>query len=73
LGYRKATSVHNTKLFGRNTSWRGHEFHYSQILSQPDDVLFSVVDASDNAVQETGSVRGNVTGTFFHLIAEANL
>ena len=73
LGYRKATSVYNTKLFGRNTSWRGHEFHYSQILSQPDDVLFSVVDASDNAVQETGSVRGNVTGTFFHLIAEANL
>ena len=71
MEYRKATSVYNTKLFGRNTSWRGHEFHYSQILSQPDDVLFSVVDASNNPVQETGSVRGNVTGTFFHLIAES--
>ena len=72
LGYRKATSICDTQLFGKNTSWRGHEFHYSQILSQPDDVLFSVVDASGDAVQETGSVRGNVTGTFFHLIAKAN-
>ena len=72
LGYRKATSIYDAKLFSKNTSWRGHEFHYSQIISQPDDVLFSVVDASGDTVQETGSVRGNVTGTFFHLIAKAN-
>ena len=72
LGYRKATAICNTKLFIKNSSWRGHEFHYSQILSQPDDPLFTVVDASGDAVQETGSVRGHVTGTFFHLIAKAD-
>lgn len=72
LGYRKATAICNTKLFTKNSSWRGHEFHYSQILSQPDDPLFTVVDASGDAVQETGSVRGHVTGTFFHLIAKAD-
>ena len=43
-----------------------------RILSQPDDALFTVVDASGDAVQETGSVRGLVTGTFFHLIAKAD-
>ncbi|NCF46739.1 MAG: cobyrinate a,c-diamide synthase [Alphaproteobacteria bacterium] len=72
LGYRKATAICNTELFTKNSSWRGHEFHYSQILSQPDDPLFTVVDASGDAVQETGSVRGHVTGTFFHLIAKAD-
>ncbi len=72
LGYRNATSIHDTNLFSKNTSWRGHEFHYSQILSQPDEVLFSVVDALGDMVQETGSLRGNVTGSFFHLIARAS-
>jgi len=72
LGYRKATAICNTKLFTKNSSWRGHEFHYSQILSQPDDPLFTVVDASGDEIQETGSLRGHVTGTFFHLIAKAD-
>ena len=47
----------------------GHEFHYSSILEQPDTPLFSVVDAEGDLVPETGSVRGQVSGTFFHMIA----
>lgn len=31
-----------------------------------------LVDASGDEVQETGSVQGHVTGTFFHLIAKAD-
>ena len=50
---------------------RGHEFHYSTILSQPDAPLARVFDADGVAVAETGSQRGRVSGTFFHLIAEA--
>jgi cobyrinic acid a,c-diamide synthase len=49
---------------------RGHEFHYSTILEQPDAPLAEVTDADGNPVPETGSRRGNVTGTFFHMIAE---
>ena len=48
---------------------RGHEFHYSTILDEPDAPLANVTDADGNPVSETGSRRGNVTGTFFHLIA----
>ena len=51
---------------------RGHEFHYSSIVEQPDEPLFSVKDAEGNMASETGSVRGKVSGTFFHIIAEAN-
>lgn len=50
---------------------RGHEFHYSTIVKQPDMGLARVVDATGAAVAETGSRRGHATGTFFHLIAEA--
>ena len=71
LGYRQARLL--SPLPGQNAGQRllGHEFHYSTILSQPDAPLAEVCDADGNTVPETGSRRGNVTCTFFHMIAEA--
>ena len=71
LGYRQATL--NAPMLGFDTGarLRGHEFHYTTILEEPDAPLAQVGDADGNPVPETGSVKGNVTGTFFHLIAEA--
>lgn len=71
LGYRLAKL--NTPMPGlmEGTRLRGHEFHYSTILDQPDMALARVTDANGDAVPETGSWRGHATGTFFHLIAEA--
>ena len=71
LGYRLATLRQPMLGFGAGDRLRGHEFHYSTILEQPDAPLAEVVDADGNAVPETGSWRGRVTGTFFHHIAEA--
>ena len=56
--------------FGPGAGLRGHEFHYSTILEQPDAPLAQVRDAEGATVPETGSRRGQVSGTFFHLIAE---
>ncbi|MGH1464894.1 MAG: cobyrinate a,c-diamide synthase [Cognatishimia sp.] len=72
LGYRQA--VLNAPMLGfqAGAKLRGHEFHYSTILEEPDAPLAQVGDADGNPVPETGSVKGNVTGTFFHLIAEAS-
>ena len=42
------------------------------ILEENDAPLANVFDADGNPVPETGSKRGNVSGTFFHLIAEAS-
>lgn len=69
LGYRLAEVISFNSLFSRKTKWRGHEFHYSRILKQPDEPLFRVKDAEDCLVPETGSVRGTTSGTFFHMIA----
>ncbi|MGJ8598054.1 cobyrinate a,c-diamide synthase [Sulfitobacter sp.] len=69
LGYRQATLL--SPLAGGHPAGarlRGHEYHYSTILEQPDAPLADVGDADGNPVPETGSLRGNVSGTFFHLI-----
>ncbi len=71
LGYRKATLRQEMPGFGVGAVLRGHEFHYTTILEEPDEPLADVVDAEGTAVPETGSRRGHVTGTFFHLIADA--
>ena len=48
---------------------RGHEFHYSTVLAQPDPPLARVEDAEGAPVALSGSCRGRVSGTFFHLVA----
>jgi cobyrinic acid a,c-diamide synthase len=68
LGYRRAVLGANMPGFDAGAALRGHEFHYSTILDEPDAPLAQVFDADGNPVPETGSIKGNVTGTFFHLI-----
>ena len=70
LGYRRAVLNAPMPGFAAGSALRGHEFHYSTILEEPDAPLAQVADADGNPVPETGSRRGHVTGTFFHLIAE---
>lgn len=71
LGYRLAELAAAIPGHGPGARLRGHEFHYSTILDQPDMPLARVADANGETVAEAGSRRGLATGTFFHLIAEA--
>ncbi|WP_299598452.1 cobyrinate a,c-diamide synthase [uncultured Tateyamaria sp.] len=68
LGYRRAVLDAPMPGFAAGAALRGHEFHYTTILDEPDEPLAQVSDADGNPVPETGSRRGHVTGTFFHLI-----
>ncbi|MGV7212339.1 cobyrinate a,c-diamide synthase [Bradyrhizobium sp. UFLA05-112] len=70
LGYRLAELAAPMSGHQPGARLRGHEFHYSTILAQPDVSLAIVRDATGATVAETGSRRGYATGTFFHLIAE---
>lgn len=70
LGYRRAELSLPMPGFATGAALRGHEFHYSTILAQPDAPLAQVRDAQGDVVPETGSCKGHVSGTFFHLIAE---
>ena len=72
LGYRLAQLAAPIPGHGVGARLRGHEFHYSTILAQPDMPLADVVDATGTPVPETGSRRGNASGTYFHLIGEAS-
>ncbi|WP_294332780.1 cobyrinate a,c-diamide synthase [uncultured Sphingomonas sp.] len=71
LGYRRATLATPIAGIPAGAELAGHEFHYATIVSQTDAPLAAVTDAEGSAVAETGSVRGRVTGSFFHLIAAA--
>ncbi|WP_211195424.1 cobyrinate a,c-diamide synthase [Tabrizicola sp. YIM 78059] len=76
LGYRLARLAQGIPGHAPGSTLRGHEFHYSTILAQPDAPLGEVTDATGAPVEETGSTRlqpggGLSTGTFFHLIAPA--
>jgi len=70
LGYRMAELAAPIPGYEAGVRLRGHEFHYSTIVSQPDLPLAVVCDAAGAVIAETGSRRGHATGTFFHLIAE---
>ena len=70
LGYRTAELIAPMPGLAAGAQLRGHEFHYATVLAQPDAPLAIVRDANGADVSETGSHRGQVTGTFFHLIAE---
>ncbi len=70
LGYRLAELAAGIPGHASGARLRGHEFHYATILAQPDAPLATVRDANGTDVAESGSRRGRVTGTFFHLIAE---
>lgn len=69
LGYRLAELTHPYAGFAVGQKLRGHEFHYSRVIEQPDAPLARVWDAEGNPVPETGSRRGGVSGTYFHMIA----
>jgi cobyrinic acid a,c-diamide synthase len=68
LGYRTATLLAPIPGYGAGRVLRGHEFHYARAIAQPDQPLADIRDASGEPTAETGSRRGNVTGSFFHMV-----
>ncbi len=69
LGYRSAQLFAPIPGARQGETLRGHEFHYATIAKQPDPPLAEVRDATAQTVTESGSRRGQVSGTFFHMIA----
>jgi cobyrinic acid a,c-diamide synthase len=71
LGYRTATLLAPIPGHNAGQALRGHEFHYARVTAQPDEPLADIRDASGVATAETGSRRGRVTGSFFHMVDAA--
>jgi cobyrinic acid a,c-diamide synthase len=72
LGYREARIASDCALGPKGSVLRGHEFHYATVLaSGADDPFATVRDVYGAPEAPTGSRRGRVTGSFFHVIAAA--
>jgi cobyrinic acid a,c-diamide synthase len=70
LGYRTARLLSDSVLGKKDTTVRGHEFHYASLTASGDDDAFAELhDGEGRALGKSGGRRGNVTGTFFHAIA----
>ena len=72
LGYRSVTTLADGALGPAGTRLRGHEFHYATIVDRGSDAPFALAgDAYGTAPEASGSRRGRVSGSFFHVIAPA--
>lgn len=69
LGYRRARFVAESGALRGEVL--GHEFHYATVLANPDAPLVDISDAAGAPVAGSGSRRGSVSGTFFHMIDRA--
>jgi len=70
LGYRTARLLSDSVLGKKDTTVRGHEFHYASLVTSGDDDAFAELrDGEGRALGKSGGRRGHVTGTFFHAIA----
>lgn len=64
LGYRHLQATHGP-FAGR---WTGHEFHYATTTHAEGDPLFTAQDATGATLPAMGLIKGNVSGSFAHII-----
>lgn len=72
LGYREVVTMAATPLGPAGTSFRGHEFHYSELADTPDvSPVYRTVGRVGAGVE--GWTRGNVLGSYVHAHFGSNL
>ena len=69
LGYRQMTTLEGSPLGPAGQGFRGHEFHYASVtVPGADRSLFQAQNAVGHGLGAVGLVKGNVAGSFMHLI-----
>lgn len=74
LGYREVTLNESTVLGEKGTKARGHEFHYSEIISTDLDVkkVYQVTGRNGKYQHEEGFVVNNTLGSYVHVHFKSN-
>ena len=69
LGYREINLTRNTVIGNAGLTIRGHEFHYSELVSLPRDVptAYSISDRSGIDKAPEGYVINHTLGSYNHL------
>jgi cobyrinic acid a,c-diamide synthase len=69
LGYRHLSLLDSGFLGDTNSTFKGHEFHYCEIIDNgSSEKLFSAKDARGEMLPEVGCKVGSVMGSFVHII-----
>ena len=72
LGYREAELLTGCAIGPAGARVRGHEFHYATLVADANDApVAELMDGDRRLLGPSGGRRGRVTGTFFHVIAQA--
>ncbi|PZO82228.1 MAG: cobyrinic acid a,c-diamide synthase [Mesorhizobium amorphae] len=72
LGYREAHLLADCPIGRKGGRVRGHEFHYARVTDAGHDTpLAEIADGTGKPLGPSGARRGQVSGTFFHAIAQA--
>ena len=73
LGYREARLLSDSALGQAGGVVRGHEFHYSSLITAGrDEPLVDLTDGQNRSLGTAGGRCGRVTGAFFHVIARVS-
>ena len=69
LGYREVTLTADSLLGPAGTTARGHEFHYSEIVGEPDGVprLYRLTPRRGGAAVNEGYGENHVLASYVHL------
>ena len=69
LGYRKVSTLTQSPLGGPGCEFKGHEFHYANIISETGaKPLFKSTNAKGDLLGDAGMTDGNIAGSFIHLV-----
>lgn len=72
LGYRRLRTLRASPLGDAGRGFAGHEFHYASIAREESGTpLFAARDSRGDSLPDAGCVRGNIAGSFIHLIDSA--
>ena len=73
LGYRMVHLIQDSCIGQAGTWLRGHEFHYSSVEAQGNDLPFALMSDAHGTMHgvPTGSRRGRVSGSYLHVISES--
>jgi cobyrinic acid a,c-diamide synthase len=69
LGYRRARLIEDHCLGSAGDKLSGHEFHYATIVRENGQSFAKVSDAYAGEAVPAGLRAGNVSGSFFHVLA----
>jgi len=73
LGYREVRFTGTTPLGPATTAVRGHEFHYSHLVSVPDvPAVYDLKGRAGRLEVPEGFLRGNTLGSYVHLHFASN-